>query len=1153
MADLSSNFSSKSIEDFIPDYPDIDAENFGYEVTRKKEFYEYRLESSEASGRVQGELLDNQKFMQRFFSPNTPYKKGLICDRMGTGKSTVGSAIVENSKNSEYNGKPRKPALIFVPNEDLIKNYVNEIANVATKDVYLAKFTAKELKDGALLTDKAKMGRIHASIRKSYKIVTYGSILKKLEPDDVLRRKYNGCNIFVDEAHYLQIQPKKKKKTKGRNKEAEGDEDEIDAIAGTPPTGGLSKKEPALVPEEDVSMLYNNLHHFLHVVEDCTILLFTGTPIWDNVSEIAKTINLILEDKKYGGRDEQLPTGNKFKREFFENGILTEPGAEILRDRFRGKISFLREMITSAKREEKGTKAPWMKYVTVFPCQMSEFQAAHARIAKDTEVAVKVKKGAPDRMVKGGTVRRNARNAMNMILPIFDKKGEVVDGGYSAELFKKYTTKTTETIAVKSQKKVIITSYGITDPFLRKELKNNLQEYSIKLAFIIQYAKEHPKEVIFIYNESVTGPGGAIFDGLCLELHGFEWARSAAGISRPGKKKRFAVITADEQTTKDSKQIEDLLASHNKPDNCYGDRLQIIIGSQKMALGHTIKHVRATVIKMPSWNIPSIDQAQARGFRFGSHDALKPEERYVNIFKLVAVEAPKRNGKEEAKGKGFPVNASFSNYKTTDVEVYEIAEDKEFENTQVYRLLKEAAFNCALYYKRNVLESDVDGTRDCDYTKCNYICDGFPENKIKKGKRDGKGLEKEPPYDYSIPPEKLDYSTYNLLYSGPSVKKMRDELIKLFNNYFSLKFEMVKKLLEIKPDQEINLLKAIDDVIEARVLIRNRYGFGCYLKEQGDMLFLDDSISPKANYPEVSYIENPLVTEKTSMSAFVEILELENDKANVIKFCKATPAQENEIYEKLSHHTKIILLEASYALSESKKTDATLGNRIIKFVLENNKDNLHKMSDGSVVHVLRTEEYKGIAYDVAAKDIKVTGLMRVYDKENKMWTYVENAEREEKYVKELKGKKDLTVKRRDEGGDSNEESGARGEEEKENPYGMKGWISKKDKILRIQVIRKGKFTRGKDCNSFGILDFLDLFINTMKHMPNPGPEFKKLKKADLIAKIKGRIGFDEYKNKLESKDEKYLASLLMMILWQKEDFCAELRKWLESNDLLTIK
>lgn len=1276
------------IENFIPNYPSLDGEDFGYEVARKKEFYDLRLERSEPSGKTQGELLNHQKFMKRFFSPNTPYDKALIFGRMGTGKcvhpdtilptsqgtltakeiwdkykdsitydregewslplekilvwsfsdqkesycvkpiahlyrqyvsetlvnielengctiiitklhklrnhltkewttdfhvgdyisaplftkyqlvgssskskikslteiiyngyvydfeveehhnyvangilchnTCVSSAIAEAIKNTPYGDKPRKPALVFVKSEDLRESYMNEIANVCTAaGTYKPEETENEKKKGAKMTEGAKLQRLHKAIKKNYKIVTYEKFLKNLEDDETLRQKYNGCDILIDEAHVLKIQPPRKVSTLVTTKKLGDDEilDEIGDLEGEDEED-LATATRSKIQIKDAVMLYKQMHHFLHTISGCRILLFTGTPIWDQTYEIASLMNLILD------KTQQLPTGIKFERQYFdENGILTEEGSAILKERFQGKVSFLREMVTTAKRTEMGTVKPWLKYVKVFPCQMSEFQAAYAREARENAVTkvVKNKKGkVQERIITGGTVKKLAIDSMNMVLPVWDKNGEK-HGEYGPSIFKKYTEFSKQKIGAKNEKK-IITQFKLSDKRLIEELKNNLAEYNAKLATIINHAKEHPDEVIFIYNEHVTGPGGVLMSALIMDLHGFSQARSAADIASPSTKKRFAVITAHEQTIHEVKQIQDLLTSHNKADNCYGGRLQIIFGSEKIALGFTIKHVRRVYIQTPHWNIPAIEQAMARGFRFGSHDALKPEERFIKIFRLVAVEEPDSKKGGEAKGKGFPPEASFSSYKTMDIEVYSTAEKKEHKNTQIYRLLKEASFDCALNYGRNVLPEDVDGTRDCDYQKCNYTCDGYPEDKINK---EGNV------YDYSIPEEDLDYSTYNLLYSDEIVKSLRESIKKLFGSYFSLSFEMVVKLLDIKDENIPSLLNAIDSLIETRSLIRNRYGFGCYLKEQGDILFLDNSVSPKANYPESSYIENPLVTEKMSMDIFVEILELENDKEKVLQMCKSPSSK---IYDSLSHKTKIILLEASYVISKTNKKGLT--PKAVNSILEFSGKSLHKTSDGKVIHILYSEEFKGIAYDVAAKDIKVTGQMREYDPENEFWKYTD-PKNEEKYVKELKEKLAVTVAVTKKEADNGDDGGDRG---------VSGWIAEKDKKFRVQLQnKKGVRSRGKKCPTFEKPDLIDIFVKNLEYFPETKDEFKNMKKKDLLLRIKGKVGFDEYKEDIDSKDEDYLRGFLTILTMSKQELCDALEQWFKENNLLTTK
>ena len=284
-------------------------------------------------------------------------------------------------------------------------------------------------------------------------------------------------------------------------------------------------------------------------------------------------MNLILP------ADEQLPTRTEFMKKFFdEEGNLIPDNEKLLRTRFRGRVSFLRSMTTTAQREEIGVKAPWLKYVSVFPSAMSQFQYQYAQEAlKDIKV-IKVKYRSKtgklitsEREVKGGAVRVLARDAASFVFPVFTlKKGKwrITRGDYGKSAFKKH-------IKLRGRK------YRYKDPKTSDEIKNQLAKYSSKFASILYFIKKHPKELIFIYDEFVTGGGGAINLGLVLEQHGFLWARTAAEIRKPDTRgrKRFAVITSDPATTHKSKQIQDILDSFNQPDNMYGERCQIIIGS----------------------------------------------------------------------------------------------------------------------------------------------------------------------------------------------------------------------------------------------------------------------------------------------------------------------------------------------------------------------------------------------------------------------------------------------------------------------------------------------------------------------------------------------------------------------------------------------
>lgn len=1210
------------INNFIPNYPDIDDPDFNYDILRKAEFYDLRLDPTEEKPSEKGELLYSQKLLQRFFSPHTQYNKSLFFHDPGTGKcvhpdtvidtdkglimarniwdsfstnyvydgegwwadsriylsvksyneekgifeyrnidklykqhinenikrvqlengkfieitnahklyiykniptwttefqkgdfvildglvkskitkiisykysgfvydfevsqhhnyiangivchnTCLLSAIIEASKNSQIGGVNRKRALVIVKNDGLRKKLISDISNVCTSGVYIANISNLDYKKG--ITKETKLRRLKAEIIKNYEIVTIETFLKHL-PDspEFIEATYSNRDIIIDEAHVLRIQPSKKVKKDSTK------------------TRIIEDKDPKI----DIKQ-YEKMYKFLHIVKNSRILLFTGTPIWDDVSEIASLMNLIIHEK------DQLPTGKNFKNEFFdENDNLIDTKIPLLKERFKGKISYLRKMISTAKREEIGTAQPWLNHIKVFPNKMSEDQAKYVRHSREQETEGK----------EGGRFSRNAREASNMIVPVF-KNGKIDDYLYGSTGFDKYAKKKTKTIEGKEGDE----RYAITDPLLKAYIKNNLRDISAKFSNIIQDIKDHPNQIIFIYNEFVIGSGGAIMLALCMEIHGFVWVKDAKQILNPSDKKRFAVITSNKGTTHQPEKIKELLDSFNKPDNKYGERLQIIIGSERIALGYDIKNVRREHIITGHWNMSSLDQAKARGYRFGGHEDLPLADRNIKIFSHVAVEAGDINFPAMI---GYPTNKGFSDYETIDIHVYKKAEEKEIKNTQIYRVMKEVAYDCGLFYKRNVLETDTDGTRDCDYMKCKYKCDGLSINK------------KYPKDPYRLNKEELDYSTYNLLYGDLHMQKMIEDIVELFGNYFSLHIYLIQELLDINPDIFFILIKALDIIIDTRISIKDRYGFNRYLKEDGNIYFLDSSISGNSRYLESTYVSKPLVSDITSLETLVNIMELENDNEKVKDFCKA-PSE--EIFNSLSYKTKIILLEEAYKrkLKEEKISESE------KIILNQMESDIYIVGDNVHVHNLYSTEYKGMSFDIAGKKIKTVGEMRYYDVEDEMWKNMTDEITEREYYEEIKLHEEDTDKLF-----------------VENPYNVYGIISKKDNKFRIRLKpEKGKRTTGLVCSSFEESDLRHIFIHNLKRFPKINDKYDKFDKEKLLKLIKGYPSSSRYKN-LPEKDEEYLRSILTLFTLSKGELCAEILKIFKKLKILYVK
>ena len=423
--------------------------------------------------------------------------------------------IVEHFKNTLIGGKPREPAIVIVPNSKIVRLYRNEVINRCTREgVYVPQQNPVELRKEKIgmnfkMTEMTQERRLKAAIEKSYKIVTLETFLfrkfsvkdsegnivetrdEKRIPRDpkLIRKRYSNRVIIIDEVHKIREKPKRKGNAAGNE--------------------GLEEKQ------------YEEMHRFLHALEGCRVILLTGTPIWDQVHEIASLMNLILPEQ------EQLPTGKRFMKEFFDNkkNLIPEK-AKILRSKFRGRVSFLRQMVTTASKDEMGVKKPWLKYITVYPSAMSNFQYKYAKKArsevKTVSITYKSKSGenvVAFRDIKGGPLSMTARDAATFVFPVIskDKGGSaaVTKGEYGNVAFNKNVEKYFNGRAYKYKNKDT-----------ENAIKEDLEKYSSKFAAIVKEIKNNPDELVFIYDEFIVGGGGSINLALVLQAHGFVWAHA---------------------------------------------------------------------------------------------------------------------------------------------------------------------------------------------------------------------------------------------------------------------------------------------------------------------------------------------------------------------------------------------------------------------------------------------------------------------------------------------------------------------------------------------------------------------------------------------------------------------------------------------------
>ena len=927
-----------------------------------------------------------------------------------------------------------------------------------------------------ITTDRKEKGRLKKAVSQTYKIFTYDAfikVIKNLNPD-IIKERYSSRLIIIDEAHHFRIQPPKKK----------GE-------------GIVTKAK------------YDIMHKFLHTVKDCRKILLTATPIWDDVTEISSLMNLILP------MDKQLPHPKAFRKLFLKGGRLPDEHKIQLKEKLRGRVSFLRAMSTTADRTEIGVSAPWLEHVIVYPTPMSDFQYKYALQAK-TEI-IRTEKGNK-REVAG----LKARDAATFIIPQFDEDGNIV-GSYGTTAF--------QTLAYKKKKdnNFDILNPKYQNPEIANFIRSNLPKVSAKFSTVVKAITTHPKQVFFIYSDLVaSGGGGVINFGLVLELFGLKKTKTGETVDE--KTRRYAIISGQPSTIHEGSKVTKFLKNVNRPDNRYGDRCQVIIGSRKASEGLTLKNVRQIHILSGWWNISSIDQALGRVFRVGSHAALKPEERTIKVFRHVAV----KNKGEFHKGSPYDIYGDgLSDEVTQDIHVYQVAEEKEFQNVQIHRILKEAAWDCPLAYGRNVLKTDTQGSRECDYTDCNYRCDGYPDFLIDTTEGSGGGGNGTNVWKYSTGKTLKD--TYNLFYSRDEVSEMIRKIKELFGSFFSLKFDWIGRYLDLHTQQEyFLLLKALDVIIGTRMPIKNRFGFINYLKEENNIIFLEDSISVFSCYPESNYTRNMLVTETTTFGDWLLSSKFIRDKSKVDKFCKVPEAA---ALQKIHYRTLIILLEESVKNPKPEPAHVVL-NVLNKFYVTT--------KNGKIFHNMYTSNYTGPGFSETV--VKRKGRIRSFNPNEGVWADT-----------------DSMPKTTDVAAAAASSSTSEQDMWKDNPYGVVGFMkARKHGPPQFSIFvhpEPGVKTSGKACGSWAIPELYALLRKVgyyPKSSSNPAIQrkldesretFKSRSKEELIQTIRAQHTLYPFMDNIEELTKEDLIRIIGIKGRSKSELCFIVKEWFEDKNL----
>ncbi len=424
-----------------------------------------------------------------------------------------------------------------------------------------------------------------------------------------------------------------------------------------------------------------------------------------------------------------------------------------------------------------------------------------------------------------------------------------------------------------------------------------------------------------------------------------------------------------------------------------------------------------------------------------------------------------------------------------DLYVLALAEQKVSKSSPIERMIKEESFDCVAFYKRNVLETDVDGSRECNYQECNYQCDGIPPPD--KSSR---------VWDYASSVGELDYSTYNLLYGGPRIRELMNKIKMLFKKEYKYELKELQEKLGVTPEEFSLYLAAIDNLINSRTIVKNRLGFECYVKHHGNHIFLDHKISSSTSfqegYSQAEYTERMLVSSIKTLSSQVSDLEVEKDLKVLDELCDTPTAA---LIDDLSMQGKIDLFEQAFLTAQTEPEKADLS--LIKIFLKEfsgaysvvtqrspkKKGSTKKEPDEEfTIHLLyKLEKPKKGSYALGKEKLKADGKTRIYEPDKARWTWLTDLKLEERYMNQLTTKRKTKT----------------GKEMVDSPYGIYGLVPSGGEYTTMKIVWK----KGMAATSYKMPQLRAFLLDNIKYdaFANEVPEVADPKlKAELTSNIK---------------------------------------------------
>ena len=655
------------LSDLLESYLSTFNPNFLELLSKKQDYLELRSDPNERIERGEkGEFIPqkHQEFIHRFLRD---YDDLLDFSQTGTGKTGSIAGFMEKALREHEKAQidpnsadPKlsnfKRCLILLKGKTLADSFRNQLVSKISDGRYLAKVielvpdeTNSKARKSAVKRVLDKAGYVvdhYEKFSKKYaKLFEIGPQFSEAENNNAIMRleEYFGDTIFwIDEVHNLNIEPGKTKTYKVK------------------------------------VLVYEILWKIFHYAPRCKRIISSATPILNNVEELAFILNLLLpldgilpseydyqnapdsdlitffpglepskarlmspneishffrgqiyisvpktndypddEDikiyqERYGSIGGNRFDGNGNPRIPLNFNNITE---ENLEPYLRGRTFYIKNKESRAVAVEQGitheiTSELMTSYITTWNTQMSDFQEQGYLTSKNAKHITEATKA-------GFYVKE--REASNFVFP----NGSPGKTGFNTYI------------------KLDKDKFSATEEFKRKltgglnpknqdnipEITERIGKYSSKVANIARLLIENPG-IHHVYSNFVKGSGGIVL-GVCLEMLGYERfneTSSAFVLNKDGtrkirlpKKKRYALLSGDETSSKDFSSMMELLTSD---ENMFGEYIEVIWTSSTAREGVSFYNMVAAHIENPEWNPAANYQALSRGIRVDSQDKL---------------------------------------------------------------------------------------------------------------------------------------------------------------------------------------------------------------------------------------------------------------------------------------------------------------------------------------------------------------------------------------------------------------------------------------------------------------------------------------------------------------------------------------------------